>query len=159
VVCVAAGYAGYFALMHWFTGNPWEGFEAQRHYPNQPSVGNILDLPGFLSAFIRVGALHGVTDSVIDRALFVVFVLTLPVMWRLDRRYFWWGIGAGLVPAMSNGFFSYNRFIELCFPVFIVLGHWLGRPERWGWLAYYLVLAGVVQVVFLIRHINFFWAG
>ncbi len=158
-VAVLGGYATYFLVMYAATGNPWEGFEAQCFYPNKPSVANILNVPGFLNAFFHVGELHGATDSAIDRALFVVFLATLPAMWRLDHRYFWWGIGAGLIPAMSNWFFSYNRFIELCFPVFIVLGHWLGRKERSWYFWYYVVLASVLQAVFVIRYINFHWAG
>lgn len=156
---VVAGYGTYLGTMYSFTGNPFEGFEAQRNFPNRPSINNILNIPGFVQAFANIGGLHGMRDSAVDRTLFVVFLSTLPAMWRLDRRYLFYALGTGLVPAMSNWFVSYNRFLSMCFPVFIVLGCWLsGRERRWM-LAYYVAIWGALQLLLLIRHINFFWAG
>jgi len=159
VPAVLAGYATYFGMMYAATGNPFEGFEAQKHYPNSPSIANILNVSAFVRAFVAVDSLHSMTGSAIDRALFLLFLVTLPAVWRLDRRYFWYAIGTGLAPAMSNWFFSYSRFQILCFPVFIVLGRWLSGPEKRWLLWYYVALAGCVQIWFLMRHINFYWAG
>lgn len=159
VWAVLAGYGTYFAIMYASTGNPFEGFLAQRHYPNRPSLANILNIPGFMKALVSICGLHGMTNSAIDRVLFMVFLATLPLMWRLDKRYFFYALGSGLVPALSNWFVSYNRFLMMCFPVFIVLARWLSGPEKRWLLCYYVGLAGAVQVMLLIRHINFFWAG
>lgn len=155
----AVGYAAYFALMHTLTGNAFEGFDAQRHYPNQPSIRNIVDVEGFAQAFVAVGSWHGMVDSAIDRVLFVVFLATLPAIWRLDRAWFWYALGTGLVPALSNWFFSYNRFLMMCFPVFVVLARWLDGDENRWIRRYYWALLGAVQVVFLWRHVNHHWAG
>jgi hypothetical protein len=156
---VLAGYATFFGIMYESTGNAFEAFAAQKHYANQPSIGNILNVAGFAKAFIHIDGLHTVAGSVFDRALFVLFLVCLPAIWRLDRLYFWYALGTGLVPAMSNWFFSYNRFFILCFPVFIVLARkWRGAENLWlRWLV--VVLAGTVQVIFLIRYLNFFWTG
>lgn len=153
------GYAFYFGFMRFVTGNALEGFQAQAYYPNQPSIGNVLNVPGFLQALVHVGKWHGMTDSTIDRMLFVVFLVSLPSIWRLDKSYFWFSLGTGLIPAMSNWFYSYNRFLLMCFPLFIVLsGALQGVGRRWLRWYYYWVL-GALQAVFVWRHVHFEWAG
>jgi hypothetical protein len=153
------GYAAYFCFMHFATGNALEGFEAQAWYPNQPSIANILNVPGFLHALVDVGKWHGMTDSLIDRILFVVFLASLPSIWRLDKSHFWFALGTGLIPAMSNWFFSYNRFLLMCFPLFIVLAAALQGSERRWLRRYYYCVLGTLQAVFVWRHVNFQWAG
>jgi len=159
IVAILSGYSAYFAIMYLATGNPFDGFLAQQYYPNRPSVANMMDVQGFFYSFKNVGEIHGMLDSVIDRLLFAIFLLSLPAIWRLDRRYFWYALGTGLVPAMSNWFLSYTRFFEMCFPAFIVLAGWLDKPETKWLLWYYVGLAGVTQIAFVVRHINFYWAG
>ncbi len=153
------GYATYFGLMYAFTGNPFEGFEAQKYYANQPSISNILNLPGLLQAFLSVGDLHGRTDSAIDRAFFLILVCCLPAIWRMDKGYFFYALGSGVVPAMSNWFLSYNRFLMMCFPVFIVFGERLKERKNRALLWYTVCVMGSIQVWFLVRHVSFGWAG
>lgn len=153
------GYASYFIIMNAFTGNPMSGFEAQRDYLNQPSVMNILNLPGFASAFFNVGWHHGMADSPIDRAFFVVFLICLPLIWRLNKLYFFYALGSGLIPAMSNWFFSYTRLLVLCFPLFIVLGKKLSERKNRLLLKYVVTVLGIIQIMFVIKHVNFRWAG
>jgi hypothetical protein len=160
-VCAAPllGYASYFGVMRAFTGNPFEGFEAQRHFLNQPSISNILDLPGFLAAFFHVGWRHGMADSPIDRGMFVLFVACLPFLWRWNKLYFWYALASGVIPAMSNRFFSYTRLLTLCFPLFIVLGEKLKPPKNRPCFWYAMAVLGGIQIGFIIRHVNSRWAG
>lgn len=159
VLSVLLAYGAYFFIMCWTTGNAFEGFEAQRNYPNQPSIGNIVNVPGFMRAFVTVKGLHGMVDSGLDRLLFLVFLCCLPGVWRLDRAFFWYAIGSGLIPAMSKWFVSYNRFVILCFPVFIVLAERFRTSAR-PWLLFYTIaVSSVVQLLLLIRFTNFLWAG
>jgi hypothetical protein len=159
LMAILAGYASYLAIMFFATGNPFEGFSAQRKFPALASVANIVNLGKFWRSFRNVGAVHGQLDSAIDRMLFLLFLATLPKVWRLDRSYFFYVLGMGLLPVLSNGFMSYTRFVELCFPMFIVLAGWLAGPTKRLLLWYYVALAAVTQGVFLIRNINFHWAG
>ncbi len=99
------GYAAYFGVMAATAGNPFAGFAAQKHYLNQPSIANIVNVPGFVASFFHVGLHHGMADSPIDRAFFVVFVISLPWLWRLNKPYFLYALGSGLAPAMSNFLF------------------------------------------------------
>lgn len=161
LVCAAPllGYASYFGIMYAFTGDPLSGFQAQRDYLNQPSISNILNLPGFIGAFLNIAWHHGMTDSPIDRAFFIVFLICLPFLWRLNRTYFFYALGSGLIPAMSNWFFSYTRLLVVCFPLFIVLGEKLSARRNRLVLAYVVLALGIVQILLLIKHVNVRWAG
>jgi hypothetical protein len=158
-ICPLAGYATYFALMWAMTGNAFEGFDAQRHYVNRPSIANILNVSGSVRAFFHVGWEHGFTDSPIDRAFFVAFLFCLPLMWRLDKRYFLYAIGSGLVPALSNWFFSFTRLLTLCFPIFIVSGEKLAGAKNRLYFWSVVAMLATLQTVLLVRHVNFRWAG
>jgi hypothetical protein len=154
-----AGYLAYFGVLWAFTGNPFEGYQAQRFYPNKPSIGNIFDIAGSVRAFLDVQSFHGARTSLLDRGFFVVFVAALPAIWRLNHTYFWYALFAGGVPGLATWFFSYSRNIMMCLPLFIVLGVRLQGPEK-RWLRwYYLLLLGGLQVFFLVRYVNFMWAG
>ncbi len=153
------GYATYFGIMYSTTGNALEGFEAQRFYPNQPSVANIFDVPGFLSRLFMPVRLHGMLDSALDRGLFLLLVACLYPIWKLNKVYFVYACFIGLVPAASSWFLSYTRNVMMCFPLFIALGGWLGRKDPRWLLWYFVVLLAAFQVWFLWRQINFVWAA
>jgi hypothetical protein len=161
VSCAAflAGLGLYFLFMQATTGNWLEGFEAQKHYANQPSIGNILHPERALKALFSVNRLHGYTDSAIDRALFLLLLVYLPAIWRADRRYFVYALGIGVVPALSNLFLSYSRFVILCFPLYVVMAQQMSDAKRRPLFFYTIAVAGILQAMLLIRHINYYWAG
>ncbi|HEV2392147.1 MAG TPA: hypothetical protein VG146_07260 [Verrucomicrobiae bacterium] len=153
------GYLCYFVFMRMATGNAVEGFQAQRFFPNAPSVAHILDPAGFWSALTAPTQLHGMTDSAIDRGLFLLVAASLPFVWRLDKTYFWYALLVGVVPAMASVFLSYTRNMMMCFPLFIVLAlAWRGRVTHLLFSCA-LPLLLLAQAWLLLRHINFEWAG
>jgi hypothetical protein len=153
------GYACYFGIMYCATGNAFEGFEAQRFFPNQPSLAHLFDLPGFLRAAFMPLSLHGMLDSGLDRGLFLLLLACLYPIWKLNKVYFVYACFVGLVPAASSWFLSYTRNILMCFPLFLVLARSLERKDN-GFLLWYVVaLLGAVQVWFLLRHVNFVWTA
>lgn len=154
------GYLAYFAFMRAATGNPLEGFQAQRFYPNQPSIAHIFDLRAFLDAFWMPVRLHGMTDSAIDRGLFVLVLAALFLVFRLSKVDFAYALPVGVVPAMSSWFFSYNRNMMMCFPVFIALALLLmkGSARRAVFWCLIVLMFGI-QLWFLKRHLDFYWAG
>lgn len=153
------GYAAYFGIMYGTTGNALEGFEAQRFYPNQPSIANLFDLPGFLAHLFMPLRLHGMLDSVLDRGLFLLLLACLHPMWKLNKVYFVYACFIGLVPAASSWFLSYTRNVMMCFPLFIVLAIRLRRRDGGFWLWYVVALLAAFQLWFLLRHINFVWTA
>lgn len=153
------GYALYFGLMYAWTGNAFEGFEAQKAYPNSPSIRNMFNLSGFWDALVNVGSLDGMTDGLLDRAFFVLVLVALPAVWRLNRVWFWYVLPAGLVPALTSWFMSYRRYVVVLFPVFVVVAQWLARTKsRWVFW-YYVVVLAALQAWAVKQFVNFNWAG
>jgi hypothetical protein len=192
------GYLCYFLFMRLATGNQFEGFQAQRFYPNQPSIMHVFDPRGFWEAFSGPVQFHGLTDSFIDRALFVLVLLCLLLL-RLQfassfaienqnskfknhhAAYLAYALPAAIIPAMASLFFSYNRNLMMCFPVFIALADFLKVEQRFQPVAVgqrvppapsffatiakrltfwsLAAVAATTQIWFLLRHINFSWAG
>lgn len=153
------GYATYFGIMYFTTGNALEGFEAQRFYPNQPSVAHLFDLPGFLAHLVMPLQLHGMLDSALDRGLFLVLLACLYPIWRMNKVYFVYACFVGLVPAASSWFLSYTRNVMICFPLFIIAARLLDRRDGGFLLWYAVVLSGAFQIWFLLRYINFVWVA
>ncbi len=153
------GYCCYFGIMYRATGHAFEGFEAQRFYPNQPSIGHIFDVPGVLQAAFMPLRLHGMLDSGIDRSLFLLLLGSLFAIYRLKPAYFVYAGFIGIVPALSSWFLSYTRNVMMCFPLFILFGVALSRPERRFILCYVVLLMGTLELWFLLRHINFIWVA
>ncbi|MBE7499016.1 MAG: hypothetical protein HS113_01640 [Verrucomicrobiales bacterium] len=159
------GWGCYLALMWHWTGNPLEGFDAQKHW-RVHSVWNLVDVPKFVVGFFAVTQWHGFTGSVLDRCMFVLLIYTLPVLCRLDKSLLVWTYWLGILPAMSGTFTSYTRFACCAFPIFIALGAFLSPEKanrsskittglRWG----LLLLFAVLHVLLVWRFVNFRWAG
>ncbi len=152
------GYAAYFGFMYYATGNAFEGFEAQRSYPNSPSIRNMFNVAGFANAFVNIHTLDGMLDSALDRGFFVLFLALLPAVWKVNRTWFWYTLPTGLIPALTSYFMSYRRYIIILFPVFIVLAQLLAKGPRWMFW-YYVVLLAAMQAWAVTRFVNFNWAG
>ncbi len=153
------GMLTYFLLMYVSTGNPWEGIDAQKYFIGQRSLSKLFDLPALVRSFAQIRSWHEVLDSVFDRLWFVVFLLSLSEIWKTDRRYFWFSVLMGIFPVMTGTFWSFTRFLVVIFPVFIAMANVLSK-ERWKgyrWLTVGILFS--LQIVFLIRHINNYWAG
>ena len=153
-----AGYAAYFGLMHLNTGNAFEGFDAQKAYPYSPSIKNMFNFAGLSEAFLNARSFDGMMDSLLDRALFVLLVLLLPLVWRLNRTWFFYTAAAGVVPALTSWFMSYRRYFLVCFPAFVILAQLSTKTRRWVFW-YYVALLAALQVWGLKQFLTFNWAG
>jgi hypothetical protein len=153
------GYATYFFIMYQSTGNPWEGFDAQRFFVNHPSLKNIVNFSAAWHSLLDCRSFHAMLTSVLDRSFLILFLGSLPFIWRLNRSYFWYALLAGLVPALSMWFLSYTRHVMACLPLFIALGQALQAPARRWLLAYYVALMAGIQIVLFARFLTFDWAG
>jgi hypothetical protein len=152
------GWATYLALMGSWTGNPFEGFEAQKYW-GVHSVGNLLNVPKFVVGFFAPTEWHAFRGSVLDRCVFVVLLYCVPALWRLDKGLLVWVYVLGILPAMSGTFTSFTRYASCAFPMFIALGVFLGRRE-WRWPRYAVLTVFVaLHVVLVWRFVNFRWAG
>ncbi len=125
------GWGLYLALMWHWTGNPFEGFQAQKHW-GVHSISNLWNVPKFVMGFFTPTDWHAFRGSVLDRGVFMLLLYCLPVLWRLDKGLLVW---------------------------FIALGVFLGRRE-WRWPRYALLTVFVtLHGVLVWRFVNFRWAG
>jgi hypothetical protein len=152
------GWAGYFALMWFWTGNPWEGFQAQRHW-GVHSVWNLINAPKFVWALFTPTDLHAFTGSLVDRCVFLFFLLLLPTVRRLGTDLLVWTYFLGILPAMSGEFTSYTRFASVCFPFFLALGAFRSTDRPAWLLRYWLAALLFLHAMLLWRFVNFRWAG
>ncbi len=152
------GWATYFCLMRVWTGNAYEGFEAQVYW-RAHSIGNLWDLPRFFFGFFEPTSWHEFRGSVLDRCGFLMLAFCLPLLWRLGKDLTLWSCVLGIVPTMSGTFISFIRFESVIFPLFIALGVVVTRWER-PWLRAAVVLGmGVLHLALLWRFVNYGWAG
>ncbi len=154
-----AGWAVYLTLMWYWTGNPFEGFIAQRHFGNVHSIGNLWDLPKFILGLFSPTEWHAYRGSVLDRCVFLLMIEFVPILWYFDKRLLVWTYVLGILPAMSGTFTSFTRFASCAFPVFIALGVFLAPPERRGWRYGLLTVFAVLHVLLVWRLVDFRWAG
>ncbi|HEV2208862.1 MAG TPA: hypothetical protein VG167_08805 [Verrucomicrobiae bacterium] len=159
LLCPLLGYAGYFGLMWLWTGNAFEAFDAQKAYPNSPSIRNMFDYADLCHAILNVRTLDGMMDSIVDRLFFLVFLGFLPLIYRLDKVWFFYVLPTGLVPALTSWFMSYRRYIMVLFPLFVVLAQLLARTRQRWIFWYYVALLAVLQAWAVRQFVNFNWAG
>ncbi|MCD6319089.1 MAG: hypothetical protein J7M03_00240, partial [Candidatus Desulfofervidaceae bacterium] len=103
------------ALMWHWTGNPFEGFVAQKRWAAH-SIHNLWDVPKFVIGFFSPTQWHAFRGSFLDRSVFVLLLYALPVLWRVDKELLVWAYVLGILPAMSGTFTSYIRFASCAFP-------------------------------------------
>ena len=124
-----AGWGCYLAFMAANTGNPFEGFAAQRYW-GVHSIFNLIDIPKFVTGFLDAATWHDYNGSLLDRSMFVVLLYCLPALWRLDKGLCVWTWALGIAPAMSGTFISFTRYASVDFPLFIALASFY--PSRAG---------------------------
>jgi hypothetical protein len=154
-----AGYVGYFAIMYFFTGNAFEGFEAQRFYPTKPSISKIIDLRLNAMAFFFIGNFPVSAVNILNRIFFASLLITLPWIWQLNKTYFVYAVFAGIVPAFSALYFSYTRNVVTCFPFFLALaGYLVARgSHRLKW--FLILLFCGLETFLLYYYVNCKFAG
>jgi len=152
------GWGVYFILMDVWTGNPFEGMQAQRFWGVQ-SIHNIFDLPKFISSYFSPTAFHELSGSLLDRIVFTGVCYTVPLVWKLGKDMFLWLLVLAFLPALSGDLASFTRFCAVAFPVFTALG-WYGSRAPRKWLALgYFGICGPLHLVLLWRFVNYHWAG
>ena len=139
----------YFLLMWSWTGNPLEGFEAQKHWGVQ-SISKLFNVPQFINGLLTPTGWHTFRGSLLDRCSFILLLWFLPTIWRLDKGWFLWTLMLGVVPAVTGTFTPYMRYESPVFPLFIALAAFWGKPNR-------IVLRWAIILVFGAGHAFLLW--
>lgn len=152
------GFGIYLALMWHWTGNAFEGIDAQHRWGDH-AISNIWNIPKFIAAFFTPATWYDRNATVLDRLVFLLIVSTLPVLWRQDKSLAVWTVALGILPAMSGTFTALTRYASCAFPMFVALGLVINRrPRPWAG-AGLLAVFGLLHAVLLWRHVHFLWAG
>jgi hypothetical protein len=153
------GWAVYFLVIYLFTGNPFEGYEAYRFYKAQPSSLLIFRPDQFLADTFTITSLHGYLGSALDRFWMLFVMVGLVLLWRKDKTLFLYAALMALIPAITARYASFTRYLAVVFPLAIVFGEFFSDPRRryFKWLTVAFLI--IVQVLLVVRHINFYWSG
>jgi hypothetical protein len=148
----------YLGVMYLSTGNAFAGFTSQDRFLAHASTGKLFDLAGFFRVMTMLPNVHSFIGSAIDRTWFLLFVVSLFPLWKRDKVMFSYSLVMGLVPALSLSLMAFTRYSLILIPSFIVAADFF-TPAKKG--LFFLALAGLfgIQIIFLIRHINFYWVG
>lgn len=151
------GMGAYFVFCRWQIGGFLAGLEAQELYVSKNSLGNLLSpFHWFLNNFVNIKLqLHGFTNSIIDRAAFLLCLPMLVGVYRTQNRaIFAYAVVAMLVPAMAGTFMSYTRILLVVFPLFMYLGMRFPKSE------YYLAPPMfALQILFYVMHTGGYWVA
>jgi hypothetical protein len=152
----------YFLIMQFQTGNYWEGIRAlQSSVVGNWKLSNSLDPIYFLVNLFSPGALaiHGFTNSIIDRVFFVFYCFSLIFIYkRLDKTMFVYALMLGMVPVFGN-FMSYTRYVLMVFPIFMVLAK-IFDEKKYEFLFYPTLFSMIMfQTLFLIMHALNYWVA
>jgi hypothetical protein len=151
------GFLCYLAVMQVATGDALTGFKVYGYY----AVDRVRDWESLLRALSPPSglAIHGFGDSALDRALFVLLLAALPLIARLGPAYLVYALAVGVMPAPANSFTSFNRYLLVVFPLFVALGVFFESERRRAWGAALGAVFFGLQIMLLVRHVNFLWAG
>ncbi|MEI6092743.1 MAG: hypothetical protein WCQ47_03570 [bacterium] len=152
------GWTAYFCFMYMTTGLFFSGFDAQDYFVAQNSLLNIFRVDQwFLDNFINVElSLHGFTNSIIDRTFFIFYLVSLYFIYRkTDKTFFVYALFLGLIPALSDHFTAYTRYLLPLFPMFIVFSIVLKNKV----FNLIVVLLFSIQIIFAVRHCLNYWVA
>lgn len=153
------GYGFYFCIMAYYTGNPFEGFIAQRNYPNQPSISNIFNLGREIREIINIDRFHGGMTSAVDRFHFIIVLLSLGLVWKLDKYLFAYAVLTGVIQGFTHYYWSYPRLMMMCFPVFIAFAVFFNE-KQFRWVRWYIAFVmGALWLYFIVLYFNYQWAS
>ena len=153
------GLVAYYAYMFWTTGDALAAQHAQGAFISG------WDLKYALQPWVAVDrffgphtAIHGDTNSGLDRMLFVGFLASTPLVYRrLDKPLFALYLVMGLQPLLGS-YMSYMRYIMLALPLYLAYGSWLGTRKRDA-LQVIVILMAVAQFGFLSLHVTNHWVS
>jgi hypothetical protein len=152
------GWSTYLGLMWLWTGNQFEGIQAQRHW-GVHSISNLWNIPKIVLGYCQPSAWHDFQGSILDRAAFALLAASLPLIWHVGRDLLPWVCMLGILPAMSGTFTSYIRYEATVFPLFLGLAIFFTRLKNVWPIRVFVFGSAVLHTVLLWRFINFRWAG
>lgn len=148
IYAILTGYICYFGIMYLETEDALSGFKAQKHYPNKPSIANIYNINDFTHAFTNIGSYDKMLDAALDRIMFIIIIISLPILYRFNKLWFYYTLPLAIIPAFTNYFLSYRRFALPCFLLIPVLILYLDSKYSKS-LKYYYVSISIISYIYV----------
>lgn len=155
-----AGVATLCAFMAIETGDPLAMMHAQAYYETaMRGFDGLLQPMSILKDLFRSDlALYGLSNSVLDRIFFTVFLASAPLVYRrVDRPMFAFYLVMGLTP-MAGSFQSYMRYLLVAFPLFLAWASYLEKV-RPGRFVFGLMPLIMVQGIFVVLQASRLWVA
>jgi len=154
------GFAILLFMMHFSTGNLFTGIIYSGNVVGGWHINSLWNPMIFLhNLFDTHLVLHGFTNSIIDRIFFILFLLSLPLVWKkTDLFLFIYTLSMGLVPLFGS-FMSYTRYSLLALPIFIAWALIL-KNKKYAFLkfsVFYLMIS--IQTLFIIMQALNLWVA
>lgn len=143
------------------TGNAFAQLDAQKQFVSHYSI------LSFFNPFLVVRslfhfplALHGFTNSLLDRVFFLGFLFLLFVMRkRISLTFFVVSVVFGVLPVLGGSFMSYMRYLAVVFPLYIALAKVVDE-KKYAFLEFPLLFLFVLlQTLFIIMHSLNYWVA
>ncbi|MBI5044486.1 MAG: glycosyltransferase family 39 protein [Candidatus Levybacteria bacterium] len=150
----------YFLFMQMTTGNYFSGFQDQSSVISSWRLENAINPIFFLkNLFSPHLQPHSYLDSFLDRMFFVIFLISLPFIYRFfNKTIFIYSILLGFIPLFGS-FMSYMRYLLPVFPLFILMGV-LTNSKKYSLLFFPLLfLCYSLQIVFIILYGLNYWVS
>ncbi len=152
------GYLMNFLLMYILTGDPFSQFVTLRYFIGRFSIFNVFNIELFFqNLFGTPLALHGFTNSLLDRLFFAFFLVMAPFVYKKTNKvFFFYYLALGMVPLLGS-FMGYMRYLLPAFPLFITLGSVFAKNKV---LLYaYLYLSISLQIMLVIMSALSYWVA
>lgn len=155
-----AGLGMLFLFIYIKTGNFFEIFLLHNTVVGRWDVFSIFHPDVFFKNLTQFPlALHGFTNSLLDRIFFVAYLISLPFIYkRLDKTFFIYALCMGGVPIFGT-FMSYTRYMLMVFPFFIILAMFFTKKKYSHLLFPFLFLLVMLQTLFIIMHSLNYWVA
>ncbi len=155
------GFALYLFIMYMLLGSPFAGFLADKTSIGNWDIANIFDPTHIIATFFTPNlAIHGFTNSILDRLFFIFFLSLLPLIYqKTNLVLFLYAVMLGLVPVFGS-FMSYSRYLMPALPIYIVCAILFITSKRFAALLYpYLFISIGMQTLFILMHSLNYWVS
>ncbi len=158
LVAPILGFLTTHGIIYIYTGELFKSFEVQKFWIGGNSIANIFKpIEWFNRNFYKIKlAFHGITDSFVDRLVFLGSMLLFGKIWKnQNKEYFLFAITAILVQALMGMFMAYSRYFLIAFPVFIEIAL-LFKKNRYL-VCILLITFSILQIYFITEYSTGSW--
>lgn len=161
IVAPIVGLVMVMGIFYVTTGDFFSQLNAQQNFVSHYSFFSLFNPLIFFRAFFTFPlALHGFTNSLLDRIFFLLFLSLLPLMYkRISKTLFVYAVVFGVLPTLGGSFMSYMRYLLVVFPIFITLGILSTEKKFLPFVFPYLFVSLLLQSLFLIMHSLNYWVA